>query len=81
MLQLFQGAAKLIGATGALATTLNAIKALDDLVGRHAYDQFGKSLRVPLATTMKEAVTDAAVLDLHVNELAASALCLIQHYT
>ena len=78
--QLLQCAAELVGTTGGFRAATDAVEQTDDFVGGLAHDEARDALRVAVTSSVEVAVADASFgVGLHVDELAASAGCLIKH--
>ena len=62
LLQLFEGAAQLVGAGGAFAAAADAVDAGDDIVDFLATDQLADALQVAVASAKEEDLLDDVVL-------------------
>lgn len=78
--QLFQCTAKLVGTRGALGAAPDTVEPAYHLVGCEATYHLAEPLGITTAATMEIAVRDTSLLvQSHVNELAASAMGLVEH--
>ena len=62
LLQLFEGAAQLVGAGGAFAAAADAVDAGDDIVDFLATNQLADALQVAVASAKEEDLLDDVVL-------------------
>lgn len=70
ILQLFQGAAELVGTGGALGATADAVKTLHDVVNMLAANELADALQVAVAASEEEYLLDDVVfVGCHINQL------------
>lgn len=67
-LRLSNGAAKLVGATGALSSAIDALKALQHFLAIHATDKGTDALKVSMATADETCLLELSVFYLHADE-------------
>ncbi len=76
--QLFQCAAKLVGAGCSLETAADAVELVDDIVNPLSPHKLADSLKVSTASAFEIHVLDDVILvSRHFNQLRASSLCFI----